>query len=227
MAVKCLQCGLEREMAPAAAAMHITGSCYHCPRYIPTETPETFDVGYIFGVVLGDGYLYKRFVKKMNSNAYGILLAVTDSAFADRFAGTLERCVTSKPHRRERISLKKANPKIGMPETIVIEQIVSLSSREWFDKISPVKHDRDFDVIRSKSLEFKKGFLQGMLDSEGYVNYGNKYTDISGKDLNLLAVVREIAEACGYKAKVYGPYPYARGVAHLRINQCLEKTVRK
>lgn len=189
--------------------------------------PENFDTGYLFGVVLGDGYLSKRYVKKMNSFSFGIKLAVTDIAFATRFAETLERYFENKPWRKAYTRTRKANPEIGMPETSVTEHVVSISSREWYDRIAPVKLGRDFSIIRSKNMEFRKGFLQGMLDSEGYISHQYRYTDIAGKDLALLESVAEIAREMGYKAKVYGPYPYARGVAHLRINDCLDKTVEK
>jgi hypothetical protein len=42
--------------------------------------------------------------------------------------------------------------------------------------------------------------------------------------LELLAAVKRILRSLGEKAAIYGPYPYGRGVAHLRTRAGFVKT---
>ena len=51
-----------------------------------------------------------------------------------------------------------------------------------------------------------------------------KYTDIANKDMALLELTVRMLGDIGHKAKIYGPYPYSRGVAHIRVRYPMEKT---
>lgn len=210
-------------MPPAEAAQYITGACLRCARHAPGVLPDNYDAGYLVGVILGDGSIIKK-LNKNGSFSYIVCLSVTDILFADKFAETPGRLIGRKPSRDSRTRTTKGNPEIKMPPCTILCHRVQVTSRDWYDRLHSIKKDRDFSGVTARGIEFKKGFFQGLLDSEGYVNHRSGYTDIANKDLNLLALAVEVAAEIGYKAKVYGPYPYSRGVAHLRIGMALEKT---
>ena len=53
------------------------------------------------------------------------------------------------------------------------------------------------------------------------------YLDIANKDMALLNATVAVMATIGVSAKVYGPYPYSRGVAHLRAKPLWTKTTEK
>ncbi len=220
--VTCPRCGLERMLSPTAEKRSSGGYCVGCPTVYDTSIPDTYPAGYIVGVVMGDGWLFDR--KSGNSRAYGVRLDVTSKSFALEFKKQFEACRAGSVWVGERTVVRDSLSFLpGMPANYKSRMYrVSVGSREWFEKLKPVKKDRNLDLIRDKGSEFRKGFVQGMIDSEGYVN--DKYTDIAGKDAALLDLTREFFESMGHKAKVYGPYPYSRGVRHLRVRKPLHKT---
>jgi hypothetical protein len=185
--------------------------------------PDTFDAGYVTGAVVGDGGL-QRITKgpKMGSQ-YEIVLRVTCRAFALKFRSHLEKCIGRKAWMTKYAGTRKANSKIGMPETAVTEHAVGITSRQWWDWLSAFKHRRNYESVLAKSDGFRLGFLQGLLDAEGYV-FPGRYLDIANKDMHLLDVARQVVESFGLKAAVYGPYSYSRGVAHLRAAPFMTKT---
>jgi intein-encoded DNA endonuclease-like protein len=184
--------------------------------------PGTFDAGYVVGAVLGDGSII-RDTKRDGTCGYYVVLAVRDVAFAERFRRHVSACMGRKPWIKSYVVRRKGNPDIGMPPTIATEWHVKVGSREWYDLLSPYKHGREFGGLPARSEEFRKGFLQGIFDSEGYIG-PTGYRDIAGKDMDLLRVVKSVLESLGEKAAIYGPYPYSRGVAHLRTTTKLQKT---
>lgn len=221
--IECRHCGKVKELPPCQASKVVTGSCLRCARHSPGILPDNFDCGYLVGVVLGDGSLMKKKNRKGYSS-YGIELMVTSEAFALKFAGTVERLVGRRAMRRSAERSLKGNEKIKMPPCSIHVHIVRITSRDWYQRLFRIKKERDFSGIVNMSRDFKDGFLRGIVDSEGYVNKKSRYTDIAGKDTGLLSVVRDVASELGYKASVYGPYSYSRGVAHLRVSGCLDKT---
>jgi predicted RNA-binding Zn-ribbon protein involved in translation (DUF1610 family) len=218
---KCPHCGHEKLLPPAEASRR-SGHCLHCPRHKPGgELPDTFDGGYLLGVVLGDGCLFKG--KGPTGYFYGIKLEVTSEAFALRFKDHLEVVIGKKAWMTTSERDIKANEKIGMPATHIKTFIVGVTSREWYDILRPSKKDRNFDGILDKGEDFLRGLFQGILDSEGYAN--EKYIDISNKDLQFLNLVRDVLLSLGFPATIYGPYADAKGVAHLRTLPLFTKTV--
>jgi len=185
------------------------------------KMPETFDAGYVIGAVIGDGSL-RRIETSPSRFGYYIYLGVTDSAFAARFRRHLRNCVKRTPWMVSRKVTKKANASLSIPEQTVLEWRVGVGSRQWYDRIKPYKLDRRYDDLHEHSEPFRRGFFQGILDAEGYVN--PKYTDIANSDLELLAAIRRVLESLGERAAIYGPYPYSRGVAHLRARAGFKKT---
>ena len=174
----------------------------------------------MLGVILGDGSLSKG--RCGNGTGYGLRLEVKSEAFARKFASHVEAVVGRKPWFTTYTKTVKANPKIRMPEVTITCHITGIWSREWYDILAVFEKQRQFSGILEFGEEFKRGFLQGMIDSEGYVN--PKYVDVANKDIQLLETVKLVAESLGHRAYVTGPYPYSRGVAHLRLDPIFQKT---
>jgi hypothetical protein len=217
----CPHCGRERVLPPGEAGKRKGQTCFHCPRYAPAKMPETYDAGYVVGAVIGDGSL-RRIETGKSQFGYYIYLGVTDSSFAERFRRHLQKCVRRTPWMVARKVTKKANPSLSIPGQTITEWRVGVGSRQWYDRIKPYKLDRRYDDLHERSEQFRRGFFQGILDAEGYVN--PKYTDIANSDMELLAAVKKVLESLGERAAVYGPYPYSRGVAHLRTRAGFKKT---
>ena len=198
---------------------HVTESCLNCPRHIPgLSIPDDFDGGYVLGVVMGDGHIGTIYQTKSNSRTFVIRLSVTSKAFADRFRDTLHRVTGHKPWQTVYASVKRGDPKLGFREKEVTEHIVGLTNRDWFDRLKTYKKDRNFSGLVERSEEFRRGFFQGMLDSEGYINPKSNRLSIVNKDMQLLEVTAWIAKSLGMNATINGPYDYSRGVARLCAN---------
>ena len=217
----CPHCGTGRQYAPWAADQ-FSEYCPGCPRYKPGRTlPDNFDGGYVLGVMLGDGTMVKG--QCGTGTGYGLKLAVTSKAFAMKFQEHLSNLIGRKPWYFVQEFDSKGSPEIQMPAQHCVRHVVGVWSREWYDILFPFKKDRIFDGILGKSEEFRRGFFQGMLDSEGYVSPSG-YIDIANKDMNLLWLVRDVLASLGYRSSIYGPYSYSRGVAHLRTTNDFQKT---
>lgn len=218
----CPHCGRETLLPPAEAARR-SGHCLHCPRYKPgSQLPDNYAGGYLLGVILGDGCIAT--IKHSDGRtAFQIRLDVKSEAFADKFRDALAACTGQSPFKTTSERTMKANPAISMPETQIKTFVIGVTSREWYDILKPYKKDRKFDGILERSTDFLRGFFQGVLDSEGYV--GKTYTDIANKDIDFLGLLKNVLAVLGYPASIQGPYPYSRGVAHLRTAPAFVKTV--
>lgn len=235
----CPHCGHQRTVKPSDAAKMVSETCFHCPRYTPSPLPDTYDAGYVLGTVLGDGSLAIQTRNRTYANAdgtiddyeavgYTIRLNVIDRAFAEKFKHHLEVCLGRSAWMNEKAYVhdRRAKPEIGMPATSCATWVVIGCSREWWDKLKPFKKDRRFDGLLDYGELFHSGFIQGILDSEGYVRPG-EYADIANKDLELLNLVRNVLASLGFDSKITGPYPYSRGVTHLRIGPRFTRTFTK
>lgn len=210
--IECPQCGKVRWLSPAQAADCPNGYCRSCPGVYDTTVPDTYDAGYVFGAAMGDGYLQRG-----HPHGFGIRLDVTDLAFADRFADHLRKASGRKVWRGTRIAVRAASP-LGFPEGQTLFYRVYLPSREWYGKLQPFKDGRKYEALFDLGPDFKAGFIQGILDAEGHV-YPSGTVDLANKDRELLRLAAKFFADLGYEkaAHIYGPYPYSRGVAHLRI----------
>lgn len=209
----CPHCGATRSHRPSIGDRRATQSCLNCPRHIPNvPIPDTFDGGYVLGVIMGDG-LIACLNQKSGSKTYILKLSVTSKAFADRFRDTLHRVTGHKPWETVCTSVKNGDPKLGFRPKEVTEYIVGLTNRDWYDRLKPFKKDRDFTGIVERSEDFRRGFFQGMLDSEGYINEEKNRLAISNKDMGLLVTVAFVAKSLGMNATINGPYENSRGVA--------------
>lgn len=207
-------------MKASEAAKRSGTSCRTCPWYTPGYAFDSFDDGYVAGAVLGDGSLA---IRRSNGNeSFAIILSVTDKEFAKRFREHAKRWSRERPWIGSFTGIRKANELIGMPETEVTEWRVIVSSRELYDILKPYKIDRVYESILKKSNDFLRGFIQGFIDADGYQSA--HYIDIANKDMELLETAMCALHLLGERATIHGPYPYSRGVAHLRTRVCFEKT---
>lgn len=232
--VTCPECGKKRMVRPARARAMRHGYCDKCratyTRHYDLTIPDTWSAGYVFGAMIGDGTLIYGYDEGRDRRPQGFRLAVTCRAFAERFLENATACTGKTTPIHEGTVWNKGCPKIGMPPMLSIRRTVAITDREWHEKIAQVKKDKRFDLIMSLGLDFKKGFVQGLLDAEGYIFLGkNKdghgmYTDFANKDMDLLRVTQAFLAEAGVKSAIYGPYPYSRGVAHLRVRGAMVKT---
>lgn len=218
--ITCRRCGKTDLVAPFETKRRRHGvNCKGCERVYDTSIPDTYSSGYLCGAMLGDGYFYTNDTGE--GIGYGLRLEVTSPIFIQEFCKHVQECIGRQPWLGTKIAKRCKDTVPGMPDGEYLVFIAAIGSREWYEKLKPLKATRDFNMVRGKGLDFQRGFVQGMIDSEGYIN--PSYTDVANKDLELLGLVAEFLGNMGHKARVYGPYPYARGVAHLRVSQPLHK----
>lgn len=205
-------------MKKSVAKRRITDYCRKCLNDFSYDKsiPDNFDSGYVVGVILGDGSIAKQDRKDGFFN-YAIILRVTSEKFADEFRQRLNSVTGKKPWSTTYTSTKKANPKIGMPETTVTEHFVGLTNRPWYEKLFPIKKEGKFRTLLKMSQDFKQGFILGMLDSDGYMASRVGYVDFSNKNKKLLLLIQKYLHEFGLSSTITGPYSYSRGVMHLRV----------
>lgn len=223
--VLCPRCGRERTMSPSSVRNYSDGYCRTCPRLCDSTIPDNYDAGYVVGVMLGDGYLAHQRVKRPSGSrsvAFSLRLDVRSEAFARKFLDMARACTGAKGWIGKRLMNTRVCPELGMKGGEKLYWRIIVISREWYEKLRPIERERQYDLLSEKSDQFAQGFVDGMIDSEGYIN--PNYTDISNKDVQLLDLTAEFLRQLGHSARVYGPYPYARGVAHLRVSRPLHKT---
>ncbi len=221
--VTCPRCGKSQMVSPSGKERLRNGSyCIGCEFVYDATIPDTYSAGYIAGATLGDGFLFINKHNEQGTAGYGLRLEVTSPVFANEYAKHLAECCPGHSiWRGFREVYSEGWPEIKMPAGHSYRHIVSINNREWYEKLTPLKHGRKFELLANMGIEFRRGFVQGMIDAEGYIN--PNYTDVAGKDKELLGVVKDFLGSMGHKARIYGPYPYARGVAHLRVSRPLHK----
>lgn len=127
------------------------------PRYDPNLNP-TYELGYVLGVVYGDGY----YTYRKDTKAYMIGLNATDKEFVEYF--TLQLCKVLE--RKTHILISKLQPKapnrklqhttiIGSKKLVLF--IKSLNIRQLEERIEATE-------------ECKIGFIRGFFDSEGSIH---------------------------------------------------------
>lgn len=226
--VTCPRCGKKRLYNKTQAAAMAHGYCGDCrpyfDRHYDLTIPDTWSGGYVMAVMIGDGTLIYSYRGKHGRLPCGIRLEVTSFAFAQKFLENVTALTgkTTNIHKKQR--LMKANPKISMPETLLTLYTVDISGRELHETIAQVKKGRRFELLQPLSREFKDGFLQGLLDAEGYIRGETGRTRFANKDRGLLGVAQRMLAEKGVKSAIYGPYEGSRGVMHLSFTGTMEKT---
>lgn len=191
--------------------------CKRCSKHftygekiVKIDRPIIYDysLGYVIGVLAGDGslskYIEKSYYRKGKRSRkvdatlvtkrwrYAFQLAVKDEDFAQAFSEHLEN-----------VTGKKTTP---FPMTRKVESIagnptpnytfhgfkVMLKSQEWYHKIKPLVDDLNW--ITKVPHEVKRGFLRGMYDSEGgaYQDDYSRRIHFTSKDYKLIMLVRKL-----------------------------------
>ena len=220
VALVCPRCGKTKVVKKCVVRQGTLGYCRGCQIIYDKSIPDTFNAGYVTGVMMGDGCFRPQ--KNGNSLGFVLRLDVKSEAFARKFRDVASQCTGNSGWVGTYHRVNKANPKISMPAIDAMYWLAVIGSREWYEKLQPIKKAKDWSRLEGFGDEFARGFVDGMVDSEGYVN--EKYTDIAGKDVGLLLLTEKYLKQLGYKTKIYKPYSYSRGVSHLRVKAKLGKT---
>jgi len=169
-------------------------------------TPE---LGYVVGVVIGDGTIHRRTIK-LKTIDYDFIEAFRYNI--EKWSGikTKERIVTIEETLRHLKNSKESvvktlrHPK-NMYDIRLYSQEASMFLKSLIDNILNNKIDID-----SLPKEFKIMFIKGLFDSEGSVGYNkNKYGRIypkvifCNKDVRLVKLVENILHSFGFHTTKY------------------------
>lgn len=143
-------------------------------------------LGYVLGVVLGDGYVCK--LSKFRNHWVG--LGVKAKPFVEKFA----RMLRSIGLRPSRIYVDKKG--------LYHLRATSVDFYEWFKLL-------DLEKIRTFIRGFEKWFVCGIYESEGSISErndtGELYIRIYNKRKELLSMIQEILKDWNIESRLYGP----------------------
>jgi len=156
-----------------------------------TLSPE---VGYIIGVILGDGNITKS----------GIYLTCKDKDFVDYFASQIEKWSGKAPS-------------VGFHPSsqLYFARFSSMDSKKFFETLlKPIKLEgrrlyiyTNLSWILNTTLEFQKQVFKGFFDSEGNIfvdtKKGNYGFSMWNTDKNILLLMKKIGKKFGLKCKIY------------------------
>jgi intein-encoded DNA endonuclease-like protein len=186
---------------------------YGIPRRItkiiePSLTPS-HELAYILGVLLGDGFLFKRKYdnkkRKKKGYAYEVRLAVIDRVFAEEFAEGLRK-IGLNP----KIYYQKRTPNesvFSYKHNVKNRWLVIAISKKFYEFFKSLSMDNLQDI----TIGFESSFLKGFYESEGgvySVSRGVKLI-ISNTDKELATFVNELINRLGFKTSLYErPYEW-------------------
>jgi len=185
---------------------------------------KQYAFGYVIGVVFGDGSVSKDVhgnlkradgtVRPRPVTLYRVRLQVTEQVFAERFASqwTILTGKTPSIMTTTRTDFSKSTLK-GRREEYRVNLFNIGPRHAIFGRyLAYLKYESDPSELLHFPLEVMRGFVHGMIDSEGYVRA--KYTDIANKDIDLLNILVIMFARFGQKATVHTSL--SQLVAHLR-----------
>lgn len=163
-----------------------------------------YDLGYVVGVLSGDGSFYHN-----HSSGYRILLGATDESFVSRFKEALGKILGKRLKVWSYRAKTRANPQIKMPAcNLTIFRTVAYSKRGFYF----LKQLRQ-EVLEHcpKEKHFLRGFINGFFDSEGCFHIPKSgYSQVRFYNSNLL-LLRRIAEMLKELGiSISGIYPHER-----------------
>lgn len=155
-------------------------------------TSNSYEFGYILGVLRGDGWIEDR--KVYRHSTYRICLSTKDREFANFFAKIINKWCKKKPKLSLRIRFHNHTTIYGNKFNSKSRQhLVRLSSKEV---VKFIKQNSKI-IYSNPSFNFKRGFCQGFIDSEGSMSLRGIY--IFNKNKKLLKLVRSFLENLGVK----------------------------
>ncbi len=186
---------------------------------------KQYAFGYVMGVMFGDGSISKEAnrpshirsdgTRSLNTSiVYMVRLSVTSQAFAEHFGNQWE-ILTGRPAKlwaTTRTNFSTSTLK-GRREEYSVRLFNFRRSHILLGRyFSHLKYECDPTVLLDRPIEVTQGFIDGMVDSEGYVC--ERYIDIANKNIALLEVLAVMLERLGYSAKVYTSP--SQSISHLR-----------
>lgn len=190
---------------------------------------KQYAFGYVMGVVFGDGSITKetnRIPDGIRSDGtmgyhdatiHRVRLSVTSQAFAERFAERWE-VLTGKPakvYTSVRTNFEKSTLKGRREEGYTVQLFNVRQCHVLLTRyLAYLKYDSELYELLRFPNEVLRGFIHGMIDSEGYLNPKvPRRIDIANKKVTLLDVMVFMFELLGYKATIYTSP--SQSVAHL------------
>lgn len=155
------------------------------------------NLGYVLGVLVGDGTLVLHRAKKNGGGVhYTIRLATASKSFADKFAEAINQLTKKKVQRHMRRPFRQTFPS-GKTYNCREQFIVKIYSKLWFYRFSKlIEQIREgcFPLHYSEASSFIKGFY----DSEGWYSV-DKYPNricyqlgITNSNIKLLKLSQEL-----------------------------------
>jgi len=146
-------------------------------RQLNSKSKElTSHLAYIYGVLIGDGYLEKS---KLTNR---ITLIVTDKDFAQKFYNTLKKWSGFEPTWNEGYHLNNHRTKYGnLINALSYFYIVRLGSKQAVHFISKNLKCKTYtweiplEITNTQDNKIIFAFLKGIFDSEGCAVYSKKY----------------------------------------------------
>ena len=178
---------------------------------------KQYAFGYVMGVIFGDGCISRELQQQSHirsdgtrspgmATIYLVRLQVTSQAFAERFGSQWE-ILTGRPAKiwsTTRTNFDKSTLK-GRKEGYNVQLFNFRRCHVLLGRyFAHLKYERHPSKMLDFPLEVMRGFLHGMIDSEGYLNPKvPKRIDIANKDIDLLNTLVIMLERLGYTANVY------------------------
>lgn len=192
-----------------------------------------YSLGYIIGVLIGDGSLSKyrdyhyfddKFRQVPKSNAtkivpryrYSLQLTVKDRDFAENFAKHLQkisgRDISPYPVTGKEVT-EIAGNKLSKPYSLHGYR-VQQTNKNLYKKLKPLLEDRTW--IYNANDDVKIGFLSGLFDSDGGIEKGRARIKLTNKDINLLELTRNLLEEFKISSNIYS-CPSWKGISRIYI----------
>ncbi len=177
---------------------------------------KQYAFGYVIGVVFGDGSVSKDVhgnlkradgtVRPRPVTLYRVRLQVTEQVFAERFANqwTILTGKTPSIMTTTRTDFSKSTLK-GRREEYRVNLFNIGPRHAIFGRyLAHLKYESDPSELLRFPLEAMRGFVYGMIDSEGYLNPKRpERIDIANKDIKLLDTLVLMLNCLEFGGKVY------------------------
>lgn len=192
---------------------------------------KQYAFGYVIGVTFGDGCVNESTVQSKHTCKNGAVviqvkqllhidLQVTSQDFANRFALQWKSLTGRTTKVGSFVRTFRSSTLKGMPDEYTSRLFrVSIANIAFARYLAHLKYGSRPSELLKFPLEVVRGFVHGMIDSEGYVR--PEYTDIANKDIDLLNTLVAMLEMLGYTATVYTSP--SQSVAHLRTQYMYHK----
>jgi len=187
---------------------------------------KRYAFGYVIGVIFGDGSISKDVVKHLKRadgsprvrpvTLYRVRLQVTEEAFAERFVKQWSVLTGKTPNiwQTTRTNFNKSTLKGRREEYSVQLFDVNFAHALFGRYLAHLKYGKHSSRALDFPIETTRGFVHGMIDSEGYLNAKKPgRIDIANKDIGLLDTLVKMFASLGFKATIY-TYP-SQNVSHL------------